>query len=245
MPRPRDIDTAEGRQRHEAKYQKILDAALEIFAHKGYHEAKISEIAKIAGVADGTIYLYFKNKDDLLISLFEAKIELLTAGLRREISDLPDPATRFRAIVLYHLRLAIEQPTLAAFITIELRTSAKFMKNYAKSQISEYMDQWGEVLEAGQSSGVFLPETSIMVVKQTLFGALDQIVVNWLHSRSKNPEQLLRMGEDLANFMLRAICVNPVQSPSVQPTHFDAAASAGKAQNADASAMPSLGMSAS
>ena len=71
MPRPKDIDTVEGRQRHEAKYQRILDAALEIFARKGFHEAKISEIARTAGVADGTIYLYFKNKDDLLIYLFE------------------------------------------------------------------------------------------------------------------------------------------------------------------------------
>src|SRR5262245_43002310 len=128
MPRPKDVDTEEGRIRHEAKYQRILDAALEVFARKGFHESKISEIARAAGVADGTIYLYFKNKDDLLISLFEAKLEAINQGLRRELTGVASARDRLQRVVFYHLRLAQENPTLAAFITIELRRSGKFMK---------------------------------------------------------------------------------------------------------------------
>ena len=75
MPRPKDIDTAEGRKRHEEKYQRILSASMEVFARKGFAESKISEIAQVAGVGDGTIYLYFKNKDDLLISVFEDRMD--------------------------------------------------------------------------------------------------------------------------------------------------------------------------
>src|SRR6187200_1603345 len=125
MPRPKDIDTEEGRQRHEAKYQRILEAALEVFARKGFHEAKISEIARAAGVADGTIYLYFKNKDDLLISLFESRLEAINEGLRRELEPIADRRERLQHIIRYHLRVAQENPTLAAFITIELRRSSK------------------------------------------------------------------------------------------------------------------------
>ena len=62
MARPRDLDTVEGRKRYEEKYQRILNAAMDVFAQKGFSESKITEVASAAGVGDGTIYLYFKNK---------------------------------------------------------------------------------------------------------------------------------------------------------------------------------------
>src|SRR4051794_14081424 len=76
-----------GLKKNKPKYMQIIDAAVVVIAEHGYHQAQVSKIAKQAGVADGTIYLYFKNKEDILISLFEEKmgtyiekIEAMMAG---------------------------------------------------------------------------------------------------------------------------------------------------------------------
>ncbi|HET6344108.1 MAG TPA: TetR/AcrR family transcriptional regulator [Myxococcota bacterium] len=205
MPRPKDIDTEEGRQRHEAKYQRILDAALDVFARKGFHEAKISEIARAAGVADGTIYLYFKNKDDLLISLFESKLEQINEGLRNELKDITDARERLQHIIRYHLRLALENPTLAAFITIELRRSGKFMKDYAKAQLSEYLTQWGNVIDEGKASGQFRSDMSTGILKHILFGALDHACVTWVNNPQRRPEDLTEVGEHLNAMVMHVV----------------------------------------
>ena len=209
MPRPKDIDTEEGRQRHEAKYQRILDAALEVFARKGFHEAKISEIARAAGVADGTIYLYFKNKDDLLISLFEAKLESINSGLRQELEQITDQKQRLAHIIRYHLRLALENPTLAAFITIELRRSGKFMKEYAKSQLAEYLAQWGSVIDEGKASGTFRDDLSTGILKHILFGALDHACVTWVNNPQRRPEDLAEVGNHLNRMVMTAVNAQP------------------------------------
>lgn len=207
MPRPKDIDTEEGRQRHEAKYQRILDAALDVFARKGFHEAKISEIARAAGVADGTIYLYFKNKDDLLISLFESKLEAINAGLRQELAQISDQKQRLAHIIRYHLRLALENPTLAAFITIELRRSSKFMKEYAKSQLADYLSQWGNVIDEGKASGTFRSDLSTGILKHILFGALDHACVTWVNNPQRRPEDLAEVGNHLNRLVMSAVNV--------------------------------------
>ncbi len=207
MSRPKDIETAEGQRRHEAKYQRILDAALDVFAHKGFAEAKISEVARLAGVADGTIYLYFKNKDDLLISLFESKLEAINLGLRQELASIETARDKLCRIMDYHLRLAVESPTLAVFMTIELRSSAKFVKDYAKGQFAEYLEQWAQVIRDGKERGEFRDDVRPGVVKHMLFGALDQICVTWVNSPERKPEELQAIAEHLRALVLRAVAV--------------------------------------
>ena len=207
MPRPKDVDTEEGRLRHEAKYQRILDAALDVFARKGFHEAKISEIARTAGVADGTIYLYFKNKDDLLISLFESKLESINSGLRHEMAGVSGPRDKLSQIIRYHLKLAQQNPTLAAFITIELRRSGKFMKEYAKAQLSEYLQQWGHVVDEGKQQGVFRHDVSTGIFKHILFGALDHACVTYVNNPNRREEDLTEVGNQVINLVLRGLCV--------------------------------------
>src|SRR5690554_6191558 len=113
------------------KRERILEGALRAFAKKGFYNTKVSEIASEAGVADGTIYLYFKNKDDLLISLFEDRMEWVIERLETELADSPgDVFEKLRQVVDMHFKLALEEPDLAEFITVELRQSAKFMKEY-------------------------------------------------------------------------------------------------------------------
>ncbi|MEM1348567.1 MAG: TetR/AcrR family transcriptional regulator, partial [Myxococcota bacterium] len=110
------------------KRRRILDGALRAFARKGFYNTKVSEIASEAGVADGTIYLYFKNKDDLLISLFEDRMEWVIERLETELSTGGSVVERLTAFVSLHFMLVEEERDLAEFITVELRQSAKFVK---------------------------------------------------------------------------------------------------------------------
>lgn len=205
MPRPKNLDTPEGRRRREEKYQRILDASLDVFSQKGFSEAKISEIAEVAGVADGTIYLYFKNKDDLLISLFELKLEKINAGLQEVLIPISDPLAGLKAIIDYHLGLAIQDPALASFITIELRRSAAFMKDYAKEQLSEYMGQWQRILQQGKDEGIFDPNLSASIMKHILFGALDHTCGVWVSNPKRDPSDLRDVGTQLSKLFLRGL----------------------------------------
>src|SRR5438045_2956591 len=111
------------------KRERILAAAERVFARHGFFAAKVTDVAKDAGVADGTIYLYFKNKDDLLISLFEHRMTQVNATLRAAIADAP-PLDQLRAFIRTYLRLVADEPAAAEVLTIELRQSSKFMKEY-------------------------------------------------------------------------------------------------------------------
>ena len=216
MPRPKNLDTPEGRRRREEKYQRILDASLKIFSRKGFFESKISEIAEEAGVADGTIYLYFKNKDDLLISLFEAKLESVNSGLRASLMSASDPRQGLSRIIEYHLNLAITDPDLATFITHELRRSNKFMKDYAKEQLADYLGQWQRVLEEGKTSGVFHPNFSTSIAKHVLFGALDYACGIWVNNPNRDPGDLVEVGNQLTNLMFHGLATQSETSETLQ-----------------------------
>ncbi len=202
-----ELQVQDNGKRSAEKYDRILEAALDIFSQKGFHEAKVTEIARAAGVADGTIYLYFKNKDDLLISLFEFHLEAINTGLRRELRDIPEPRRQVEHFIRYHLRLAQENPPLTAFITVELRRSAKFIKEYAKGQLAEYLDQLGAMIDRGKESGDFRPDLRTGILKHMVFGALDHTCQVWVTNPQRRTEDLDEVGEHLTDLVLRAISV--------------------------------------
>lgn len=186
------------------KYERILRGALEVFARKGFHEAKIAEIARTAGVADGTIYLYFKNKDDLLCSLFETTLEKINTDLRVELAQIDGTLDKIEHFVRYHLRLAQHSVALAVFITIEIRLNAKFMREYAKAPLAEYLNQLGDLIDRGKAEGVLRPEISTTVLKHAIFGALDQACHIWIINPNRQAEDLDEVGRQLTDFFLRA-----------------------------------------
>ena len=165
------------------KRERILDAAVRVFAQRGFFQARVSDIAKEAGVADGTIYLYFKNKDDLLISLFEDRMEGIIARFRLELDRLPAPGARLHRFIEMHLALVEEQPQLAEVLTVELRQSSKFMHEYRAPKFSEYLGILAEILETGRASGVFRADLEARILCRVLFGALDEVSLVWSSSR--------------------------------------------------------------
>lgn len=171
------------KEKERNKHDQILEAAIKVFAKKGFYNAKVSEIAREANVADGTIYLYFKNKDDILISLFEEKMELIINEMKNELSKLEDPTQKIRAFVARHIQLVRDNKYLAEVIQIELRQSSKFMRRYVPIKFLEYLDIIGGIIEEGKQKGVFRSDVIPAVAKRALFGALDEMSLYWVLAR--------------------------------------------------------------
>jgi TetR/AcrR family fatty acid metabolism transcriptional regulator len=165
------------------KRARILSAAERIFARHGFFAARVSEIAKDAGVADGTIYLYFKSKDDLLISLFEQRMKSVNDTLRAAIATLP-PSDQLRAFIHAYLGLVRDEPVAAEVLTIELRQSSKFMKEYANPEFADFLRMLGGVIAAGQERGELDASIPAPVAARMIFGVLDELALAWLLTRA-------------------------------------------------------------
>jgi TetR/AcrR family fatty acid metabolism transcriptional regulator len=167
------------------KRERILDAAERVFAQHGFFPARVSEIAKQAGVADGTIYLYFKSKDELLISLFESRMvrfnEMLAAAVSRETR----PTDRLLCLVRTYLTLVREQPMVAEVLTIELRQSAKFMKEASNPHFGDLLRMLAGIVADGQAAGELGDAIPAPIAARMIFGILDELALAWLLQRGE------------------------------------------------------------
>jgi TetR/AcrR family fatty acid metabolism transcriptional regulator len=193
---------ADADKKRSDKRERILDGALKAFAKKGFYNTKVSEIASEAGVADGTIYLYFKNKDDLLISLFEDRMEWIIDRLKTELSDMEGGAVaKFRHMVTIHCRLAVENPELAEFITVELRQSAKFVKEYENPKFGDYLKILQSLIEEGQKTGAMRDDVDVRLVSRACFGALDEVLLQLTLSQA-GPEEVDAKAAQIAGMLV-------------------------------------------
>ena len=164
------------------KRAAILKAATGVFAEKGFFNSKVADIAKAAGVADGTVYLYFKNKDDVLHSIFDRAMEEFITDGRRELELLSKPDDKLRRIAELHLERLGADREMAIVFQVELRGSIKFMQEFSAAGFSEYLDIIRKTIEEGQKSGVFRTDLKPVVCAKIFYGALDEMVTNWIIS---------------------------------------------------------------
>src|SRR5512132_3770452 len=137
------------------KPQQIVDAAIRVFARTGYYSSRVSDIAREAGIASGTIYLYFKTKEEILVTLFREKMAEFVAFLRREIAEEKEPEAKLRQLVYLHFTVLEQNPALAEVVQIELRQGQKFFRGASAHEVSAYFDLIGSVLQEGVAAGVF------------------------------------------------------------------------------------------
>ena len=162
------------------KRERILTAAERIFARRGFFAAKVSDVAKEAGVADGTIYLYFKSKDDLLISVFERRMQQVNETLRKAVANIASPREQLRAFVKTYLQLVHDEPTAVEVLTIELRQSSKFMKEYENPQFADFLRLLGGIIAAAQDKGEIDGSIPAHVAARMIFGVLDELALAWV-----------------------------------------------------------------
>ncbi|QNI35591.1 TetR/AcrR family transcriptional regulator [Edaphobacter albus] len=158
------------------KYQRILDAAVEVIAERGYFHSPISAIAKRAGVADGTVYLYFKNKDDVLRTAIDATFERFYRKLEERFELLKDPREQLEYIAEVHLESHRENRSMAILMQTEVRQSAKFIAEFSHHHLVKYIQMVREVVRRGQQEGVFRLDVSDGVVAHCMFGAIDELL---------------------------------------------------------------------
>ena len=191
---PRDLD----------KRARILDGAVKVFAKRGFFHARVSDVAKASGVADGTIYLYFKSKDEILISIFEDRMEWILAELKKRMAKLKSAQAKLEEFIDFHIMLAASYPDVCDVITIELRQSNKFMKEYANTRFLEYQSLIGDILREGKDDGTFRGDIDPAVVKRAIFGALLELVSQWVLMKLP-ANRLLRAASQLKSFVLNGV----------------------------------------
>jgi TetR/AcrR family fatty acid metabolism transcriptional regulator len=167
------------------KRDAILRAAIRVFARRGFFNAQVADVARVAGVAAGTVYLYFHGKDDLLASIFE---ETMRAGVeegRAALASIDDPIERLRELARLHLDRLGRDRDLAVVFQVELRQSTKFMERFSSTLLQDYLGMIREAVEAGKARGLLRADVSARVATKIFFGALDEMATNWILSRRR------------------------------------------------------------
>jgi TetR/AcrR family transcriptional regulator, fatty acid metabolism regulator protein len=167
------------------KRDALLRAAIETFAARGFFNAQVADVARTAGVAAGTVYLYFRGKDDLLISIFEKTMKEAIATGRESIARHTDPLAQLRTIARLHLDRMSRDRDLAVVFQVELRQSTKFMERFSATHLREYLGIIRDVIARGQSMGIFRKTLNPTLAAKLLFGMLDEMATNWILSRRK------------------------------------------------------------
>jgi TetR/AcrR family transcriptional regulator, fatty acid metabolism regulator protein len=188
------------------KPQQIIDAAVRVFARKGYWNSRVSDIARAAGIAAGTIYLYFETKEDILITVFRDKMAEFVSALWRAIAGEPDAVAKLRRLVTMHFEILEREPELAEVVQVELRQGQKFFRGPATQEIAAYFALIASVLEEGVASGQFRRDLPVKVATKMLFGAMDQMATSWV--LGKRGYRLVDTAPTVADLFLQGIAAN-------------------------------------
>lgn len=156
-----------------------------MIAKYGYHNAQVSRIAKEAKVADGTIYLYFENKDDILISLFTEKMGHFIETCRQRIAEAATIEQKLHVLVHAHLSQLAQNPELAKVTQIELRQSNPEISQGIGQVMKHYYHLIDDVIREGIEQGAFRPELDVRMARMMIFGTLDEAVTAWVMKQNK------------------------------------------------------------
>ncbi len=191
-------------KKQEKKRKAIIEAAIETFAKKGFHRAKISEIAKQARVADGTVYLYFKNKDELLMKAFEHLFEDKLKSITTRVNQEDSPAARLDKFFDLHIELFTENPHIAKFMAVELRQSPEFYERYPDYwPLQGYLNFLQKLCDDAVEAGVIRPMKT-QALTYIIFGTVDFFLTLWsIHRDTVSLEDLKKQAIDIIRYGTR------------------------------------------
>lgn len=198
----RTIEQPDEKNRN-SKSEAILRAAAKVFAQSGYFNAKVSDVARTAGVADGTVYLYFKNKDDLLTSIFSWAMGEFLNRARNELSEISNAQEKLLRFANLHFSLLEQERDIAIVFQIELRQSTKFMEQFSTTYLAEYLQMIREIIEEGQKHGLIRKGMNSKLVAKLLFGMLDEMATNWVLSHGNH--SLTAMAEPVLDIFFNGV----------------------------------------
>ncbi|MEJ5359237.1 MAG: TetR/AcrR family transcriptional regulator [Desulfobacterales bacterium] len=190
-----------------AKIQRILEAAVRVFARQGFHQSTVAQVAREAGVADGTIYNYFRNKDDILIQFFAVRAGQVFARFRSEVARAANGLEKLRLLIRAHLAEFQRDPDMAVVYETETHQSSRLAEEQIRAMAKTYQDILAEIIEQGQEEGLFRRDLYAGLVKRLILGAVQETISSWL--RSGRPYDLVSMADPLVDLFLHGIAQSP------------------------------------
>ncbi|MEK4184207.1 TetR/AcrR family transcriptional regulator [Bacillus sp. FSL K6-1145] len=185
------------------KYMQIIDAAVVVIAENGYHQSQVSKIAKQAGVADGTIYLYFKNKEDILISLFKEKMGQFIERMETDIQKKPSAKEKLLLLIEEHFRMLAQNHHLALVTQLELRQSNLELRQKINEVLKGYLNMLESILAEGKKTGEFRKNLDVRLARQMVFGTIDETATTWVMNDQKY--DLPALAENVRDLLLNGI----------------------------------------
>ncbi len=185
------------------KYQQILEAAIKIFARQGYFNSTISQIAREAGVADGTIYLYFKNKDDILDNFFSYKTGQVFSRFKQEVERADNALDKLKNLIHRQLTEFELNRDMAIVYQMETRLKRHLSDQKIKEMSKMYFELVANIVQQGQKEGVIRENLQVNLVKQLIIGAVDEVITTWLYSSREY--SLVSMAEPLVDLFIQGI----------------------------------------
>jgi TetR/AcrR family fatty acid metabolism transcriptional regulator len=185
------------------KYHQILEAAVKVFARQGFHQSTVAQIAKEAGVADGTIYLYFKNKDDILVQFFSFRAKQVFESFREAVNGAQTSTEKLRNLVHRHLAEFQRDKDGAVVYQVETHQNSRLAEAQIKEMSKMYRDLISEIIEQGQQEGTIRRDLYVGLVKRFIIGAVDEVINTWLHSNGEY--DLVSMADPLVELVMKGI----------------------------------------
>jgi len=187
----------------ENKHHRILEAAIKVFAEQGFFQSTIAQIAQKAGVADGTIYLYFKNKNDILIQFYDYKTKQVFERFREKVNKADNAVEKLRWLVHQHLAEFQKDPDMAIVYQVETRQNRRLGDQQIKEMSKIYFDMISEMVELGQAEGSIRKNLYMGLVKRFIIGGVDEVINTWIHSDGKY--DLVSMADPLVDLFINGI----------------------------------------
>jgi TetR/AcrR family fatty acid metabolism transcriptional regulator len=197
------VRAAINRSEKNNKYHLILEAAVKVFARQGFHQSTVAQIAKEAGVADGTIYLYFKNKDDILVQFFSFRAKQVFESFREEVDRAETSSDKLRNLVRRHLAEFQRDRDGAVVYQVETHQNSRLAEAQIKEMSKMYRDLISEIIEQGQQEGTIRRDLYVGLVKRFIIGAVDEVINTWLHSDGEY--DLVSMADPLVKLFMKGI----------------------------------------
>ncbi|MDJ0987896.1 MAG: TetR/AcrR family transcriptional regulator [Desulfobacterales bacterium] len=204
------MKAANDRTEKNHKYFQILEAAIRVFARQGFHQSTVAQIAKEAGVADGTIYLYFKNKDDILVQFFNYKTKQVFDSFRSEVDRADSSLDKLRYLIRRHLKEFQNNRDMAIVYQVETHQSSRLAEAQIREMSQMYRDLISEIIEQGQQEGAIRKDLYLGLVKRFIIGAVDEVINTWLHAEGEY--DLVSMADPLVELFIRGIEQGPPAS---------------------------------
>ena len=191
------------RKKQEEKRKGILEAAARVFAREGFHNAKIEDVAHEAGVAHGTVYLYFGSKDDLLVSVFRENLSEIIEYVGSEIKKERNAEDKLRRMISLQIELIETNPELTELLLVEFPQTGRFLNGHAVGEIAAYIDMIAGILKEGIAEKVFDDSMDVDIAATVIYSGIQGIATRWILEGMKYPFK--KAASEISELFLRGI----------------------------------------